>query len=146
MELQVYFEHTPARFAFITAIVWKGTRIKRAPLKDIFRLSRVMVENDENRGFELFSGSLDVYLGQALNDLLDDPQGEYFIDDSQYTDIALVMINYISAENRYVLPIGYSDLCCNIAFQAFWGQVHLRRSCYYGQYFAENPVKIIHSL
>jgi hypothetical protein len=87
------------------------------PLKHIFCLSRAMVENDENRGFKLFSEFLDVYLGQALKDLLDDPQGEYFIDDNQYADIALIMVNYISAEIRYVLPIGYLGLHCNIAFQ-----------------------------
>ena len=104
MKLQVYFEHAPARFAFITAIVSERTGLGGEPLKHIFRLSRTMVENDKRHGFKLFSESLDVYLGQGLNDLLDDPQGEYFIDDSQYTDIALNMINYISAEIRYVLP------------------------------------------
>ena len=105
-ELQVYFEHTPARFAFITAIVTQRTGMGRTgmccePLKHVFCLSRAMLENDQNHGFKLFSEFLDVYLGQALENLLDDPQGEYFIDDSQYTDIALIMIDYyISAEIR----------------------------------------------
>jgi hypothetical protein len=107
MELQVYFEHPPARFAFITAIVSERTGMGCAPLQPIFRLSHAMVENDKNHGFDLFWAPLDVHLGQALYDLLNDPQGEYFINDTQYTDIALIMINYISAENRYVLPIGY---------------------------------------
>jgi len=119
MELQVYFEHTPACFAFITAIVSERTGMDCEPLKRIFRLSHTMVENDKNHGFKLFSEPLHRYLGQALNDLLDDPQGEYFIDDSRYTDIALNMINYISAEIRYVLPIGYLGLRCDIAFQVF---------------------------
>ena len=79
-----------------------------------------MVENDENGGFKLFSRPLDVYLRQALKDLLDDPQGEYFIDNSQYTDIALHMINYISVEIRYVPPIGYLGFHCDIPFQV-WG-------------------------
>jgi hypothetical protein len=144
MELQGYFEHTPSRFAFVTAIVAEQTGMRCEPLKHIFRLSLAMVQNDENHGFKLFSESLDVNLEQALNDLLDDPQGEYFIDDSQYTDIALILINDISIENRYVLPIGYSGLRCDIAFQAFSGH-GLQRSSYNGQYFAENPVKIIHS-
>jgi hypothetical protein len=51
-----------------------------------------MVENDKNHGFMLCENSLTEHLVQALNDLLDDPQGEYFIDDNQYTDIALSMI------------------------------------------------------
>ena len=106
-KLQVYFEHTPARFAFITAVVSGPTDMDYRPLKHIFRLSSRMVKND---GFKLFLASVDAHLVKALNGLLDDPQGEYFIDDSQYTDIALIMVNYISAENRYVLPIGYSGL------------------------------------
>ena len=121
MELQVYFEHTPARFAFITAIVSGPKGMAHQPLKNIFRLSPTMVENDKNHGFKLFSKFLDGYLVQALNDLLDDPQGEYFIDDNQYTDIALNMINYISAEIRYVSTIGYLGLRCDIAFQVFSG-------------------------
>ena len=115
-KLQVYFEHTPARFAFITAIVSERIGMGCTSLKRIFRLSRAMVQNDENHGFKLFSGSLNWRLVQALNDLLDDPQGEYFIDDNQYTDIALVMINYISAKIRFVLSIGYLGLRSNIAF------------------------------
>jgi hypothetical protein len=124
MKLRVYFEHTPARFAFITAIVTQRTGMGRTgmccePLKHIFCLSRAMVEMDENHGFKLFLEFLDVYLGQALKSLLDDPQGEYFIDDNQYTDIALNMINYISAEIRYVLSNRYLGLRNNIAFQVF---------------------------
>ena len=57
-----------------------------------------MVADDQNHGFRLFSESLNQRLVQALNDLLDDPQGEYFIDDSQYTDIALNMIDCISGD------------------------------------------------
>ena len=142
-KLQVYFEHTPARFAFITAIVTQrtGTRCE-PPLKHIFQLSHPMLETDENHGFNLFSGDLNVYLGQALNDLLHDPQGEYFIDDSQYTDIALSMINYISANIRYVLPIGYLGLRDDIAFQVFSQHQH---SLCDGHYFADNPIEIIHS-
>ena len=145
MELQVYFEHTPARFAFITVIISELLRIDREPLKHIFHLSRAMVENDKNHGFKLFSESLEGYLKQALNDLFDDPQGEYFIDDSQYTDIALNMINYISAEVRCVLAIGSLRLRCDIAFQVFSELCLQLHSYYYCQYFAENPVKIIHS-
>ena len=117
VKLQVYFEHTPARFALITAIVSERTGANYEPLTHIFRLSRTIVENDKNDGFWLFwAAPLNVHLGQALNDLLDDPQGEYFIDDTQYTDIALIMINYISAGIGYVLPIGYLSLCSDLAF------------------------------
>ena len=119
MELQVYFEHTPARFAFITMIVSQRAITHCELLQHIFGFSCVMVENDKKHGFKLFSGPLNRHLGQALNDLLDDPQGEYFIDDSQYTDIALIMINYISADIRYVLPIGYLGLHSDISFQVF---------------------------
>ena len=101
MKLQPYFKDTGSRFACITAIVSEQTDRGCGPLKDIFRLSDMVVENDKNNGFKLFSRPLDAYLRQALKDLLDDPQGEYFIDDSQYTDIALIMIDYyISAEIR----------------------------------------------
>jgi hypothetical protein len=75
-----------------------------------------MVENDKNHGFMLCENSLTEHLVQALNDLLDDPQGEYFIDDSQYTDIALSMINSIITESQYVLPIGYLGLRNDIVF------------------------------
>jgi hypothetical protein len=119
MKLQVYFEHTPARFAFITAIVLDLTGIGSQPLKHIFRLSHAMVENDENYGFKLFSESLSVHVVQALKGLLHDPQGEYFIDDSQYTEIALIMTNFISAEMRYVLLIGYLGLRNDIASQVY---------------------------
>ena len=64
-----------------------------------------MVENDKKHGFDLFSFDIDMYLREALKTLLDDPQGEYFIDDNQYTDIALNLIDYLSAQIRYVLPI-----------------------------------------
>ena len=120
-ELQVYFEHTPAHFAFITAIVSQRTGFRCAPLMEIFHLSHAMVENDKNHGFDLFWPPLNAHLRQALNDLLDDPQGEYFVDDSQYTDIALIMVNYISAEIEYVLPIGYLGLRSDITFQVFSG-------------------------
>jgi len=118
MQLEVYFEHTPARFAFIAAVV-SGPMMDYELLKRIFRPSRAMVENDLNHGFNLFSERLEDHLVQALKDLLDDPQGEYFIDDSQYTDVALIMINYISAHIWYVLPIGYLGLRSDIAFQVF---------------------------
>jgi len=144
-KLQVYFEHTPARFAFITAITSQRTGKDYWPLKTIFRVSPAMVQDDQKHGFKLFSESLDGHLAQALNDLLDDPQGDYFIDDNHYTDIALIMINHISAEIRYFLPIGYLGLRNDIAFQVFSELSFQRRSYYYGQYFAENPVKIIHS-
>ena len=123
-KLQVYFEHTPVCFAFITAIVTQRTGMGRTgmccePLKHVFCLSRVMLENDQNHRFKLFSEFLDVYLGQALENLLDDPQGEYFIDDNQYADIALNMINYISAEIECVLPIRNLGLHNDITFQVF---------------------------
>jgi hypothetical protein len=117
-ELQVYFEHTPARFVFITAIVSNKTTSDYESLNHIFCLSPEMVENNKNRGFNLFlQNNIHMYLRQALNDLLDDPQEEYFVDDDQYTDIALIMINYVSANIRYVLPIGYLGLRSDIAFQ-----------------------------
>jgi hypothetical protein len=143
MKLQVYFEHTPARFAFITAITLQRTGAACEPLKTIFRLSRTMVENDKTHGLNLFSVSLNGRLLQALNDLLHDPQGEYFIDDGHYTDIALIMINYMSARMKYVLLIGYLGLHNDIAFQVFLDALG-ERLCY-GQYFANNPVQIIHS-
>ena len=145
MQLEVYFEHTSARFAFITAIVSKQTGMDCWPLVHIFHLSRMMVQSNKNHGFKLFSESLNKYLVQALNDLLDDPQGEYFIEDSQYTDIALNMIKYIPAKTRYVLLIGYLGLRNAISFQVFSGLYLQQRLQNFGQYFTENPVKIIHS-
>jgi len=99
-----------------------------------------MVENDNNVGFKLFLKPLDANLVQALNDLLDDSKGQYFVDDSEYADIALNMINYISAKiRRYVLPIGYLGIRNDIAVKAFSGPSHC------GQCFTENPVKVSHS-
>ena len=35
----------------------------------------------------------------ALKDIFEDPQGEFFVDDNQHADIALYMMNYMSAES-----------------------------------------------
>jgi hypothetical protein len=69
-----------------------------ATLRDIFDLSLEMVDDDRNSGFHLLSQPLDPYWCPAMNDLLEDPQGEFFIDDNQYADIALHMVKYMSAD------------------------------------------------
>jgi hypothetical protein len=86
-------------------------------LRDIFGLSPEMVDNDRNSGFKFLFGSLDPYWRPAMNDLFEDPQGEYFIDDNQYADIALYMVKYMSAHPEYVPPPGYPDLVINVALQ-----------------------------
>ena len=53
----------------------------------------------------------------AMNDLLDDPHGDFFIDDNHYADIALHMVKYMYAHLEYVPPAGYPDLIINFAFQ-----------------------------
>jgi len=40
--------------------------------------------------------SLYPYWGLAMNDLLQDPQGCFFVDDNDYTDIALYLVKYMS--------------------------------------------------
>jgi len=76
-----------------------------------------MVDDDRNSGFKLLSEYLDSYWCPAMNDLLEDPQGEFFIDDNQYADIALYMVKYMSADSEYAPPAGYPDLVINVALQ-----------------------------
>ena len=87
-------------------------------LGDIFDLSPEMVDHARNSGFELLSKFLDPYWwSPVMNDLLEDPQGEFFIDDNQYADIALHMVKYMSADLKYAPPAGYPALVINAALQ-----------------------------
>jgi len=52
-----------------------------------------------------------------MNDLLEDPQSEFFIDDNQYADIASHMVGYMSAGLAHVPPAGYPGLVINVALQ-----------------------------
>jgi len=76
-----------------------------------------MVNDDKNSGFKLLYGWLDPYWCLAMNDLLEEPQGEMFIDGDQYADIALHMVEYMFADSEYVPSAGYPDLVINIALQ-----------------------------
>jgi hypothetical protein len=89
------------------------------PLRDIFDLSLEMVDDDRNSGFKLLSKPLDLYRCPAMKDLLEDLQGEFFIDDNQYADIALHMVKYMSTDLdlEYVPPAGYPDLVINVVLQ-----------------------------
>jgi hypothetical protein len=107
-KIQLYFGDTPTRFALIVAVAsdHKARFQDLGALKDIFDLSLEMVNNDRNSGFNLLSRSeLDPYWCPAMNDLLEDSQGEFFIDDNQYADIALHMVKYSMSVNLKYVPL-----------------------------------------
>jgi hypothetical protein len=114
-KIQLYFRNPPAHFALVAAIAsdHKVSRLSDA-LRDIFNLPFAMVDY---HGFQLLSSMLDPHWCPAMNDLLEDPQGEFFIDDNQYGDIALHLVKYMSANFKYAPPAGYPDLVINVALQ-----------------------------
>jgi len=107
-QIQLYFEDAPTRFALVAAVASDHKFEDLDLLVDIFDLSLEMVDDDRNSGFKLLSKSLDPYWCPAMNDLFEDPQGEFFIDDNQYADIALHMVKFMSADLEYVSPAGIS--------------------------------------
>jgi len=116
-KIRLYFGDAPARFALVVAVASNHEALGLSSLRDIFDLSLEMVDNDKISGFKLLSKSLDSYWCPAMNDLLEDPQGEFFIDDNHYADIALQMVKYMSADLEYVPSAGYPDLVINVALQ-----------------------------
>jgi len=116
-KIQLYFGDAPARFALVAAIASDNKITYLGALRDVFDLSLEMVDDDRSSGFRLLSKFLDPDWSPAMNDLLNDPQGEFFIDDNQYADIALHMVKYMSADLEYVPPAGYPDLIINVALQ-----------------------------
>ena len=116
-KIQPYFREAPARFALVAAVASDYGVRDLGPLRDVFDLSLKIVDYDKNSGFKLLSELLDPYWCPAMNDLLEDPQGEFFIDDNQYAGIALHMVKYMSADLEYVLPAGYPNLVINVALQ-----------------------------
>jgi hypothetical protein len=103
-KIQLYFGDVPARFALVAAVASDHNVNDLSPLRDIFDLSLEMVDYDRNSGFKLLFDFLDPYWCPAMNELFEDPQGEFFIDDNQYADIALHMMKYMSADLEYVPP------------------------------------------
>jgi len=92
-------ENAATRFALIAAIASGsdlGSKFSEA-LRDIFPMSRAAVNPDR---FQRFIQTPNPYWWLALNDLLQDPQGCFFVDDDQYTDIALHVLKYMY--HRYV--------------------------------------------
>jgi hypothetical protein len=117
-KIQLYFGDAPARFALVAAAVASQYQFEDlSALRDIFNLSLEMVDVDRNSGFKLLSEFLGSSLCWVIKALLKDPQGEFFIDDNQYADIALHMVKYMSADSEYVPPAGYPDLVINVALQ-----------------------------
>ena len=103
-QIQLYLGDAPTRFALVavTASDLKVRYVGLGTLWDIFNLSLAMVNYDRSSGFNLLSGLLDPYWCRAIKDLLEEPQGEFFINDNQYADIALHMVKYMSAHLEYV--------------------------------------------
>jgi hypothetical protein len=116
-QIQQYFGDAPARFALVAAIASDHEVRYLDALRDIFDVSLEMVDYDRSSGFNFLFGPLDPYWCPAMNDLLENPQGEFFIDDNQYADIALHMVKYMSADLKYVPPVGYPDLVIEVALQ-----------------------------
>ena len=100
----------------------------------MFDLSLEMVDDGRNGVFQFLSRPLDSRWYPAMNDLLEDPQGEFFIDDNQYANLALYMVNCIVPANlEYVPPAGYLDLVINVTLQAYSNVSH------YAQDLSKNP-------
>ena len=133
-KIHLYFRDAPAGFALVAAIApgHKARYLDLGPLRDMFDLSLEMVDNDRNGGFKFLSRLPDPYWRRAMNDLFEDPQGEFFIDDNQYADIALHMVKYMSADLEYVSPTGYPDFVINVASQIISGFQRLSNTCRYG--------------
>jgi len=138
-KIQLYFGHAPARFALVAAIASDHKVVYLHALGDIFDLSLEMVNDDRNSGFKLLSEPLDLYWCPAMKDLLEDPQGEFFIDDNQYADIALHMVKYMTADSKYVPSAGYSDLVINVALQIISALQNFSHTSHYGQDLSKNP-------
>ena len=140
-KIQLYFEYASARFALVAAVASDHKVIDLGPLRDIFNLSFEIIGDDRNSGFSFLSGkSLDPYWCPAMNDLLEDPQGEFFIDDNQYADIALHMAKYMSADPQYVPPAGYPDLVIEVALQiGIYFYQSLSNASDYARYLSKNP-------
>ena len=102
-KIQLYFRDATARFALVVAIALdhKTRYLDLGTLGDIFDLSLEILDDDRNRSFELPSEGLDPCWCLAMKDLFEDPQGELFIDDNQYVDIAFHMVKYMSADLEY---------------------------------------------
>jgi hypothetical protein len=138
-KIQLYFRDAPARFALVVAVASDHRVRDLSALRDIFDLSLEMVDDDRNSGFKLLSKLLDPYWCPAMKDLLEDPQGEFFIDDNQHADIALHMVKYLSVNFVYVPPTGYPDLVINVALKiisAFQSSYNTR---HYDQHLSKNP-------
>ena len=88
-KFQLHFENTATRFALIAAFA--SDYRNSGALSEIFLISRAAVDD-----FLYFIDSPNLHWRPALNDLLQDPQGSFFVDDDQYTDIALHMVKYMS--------------------------------------------------
>jgi len=116
-QIRLYFGNELARFALVAAVASDDKVIDLRPLEDIFYLSFRMVDDDRKSGFKLLSHSFDRYWCLAMNDLLEDPQGEFFINGDQYADMSLHMVKHMSANLEYVPPAGYPDLVINVALQ-----------------------------
>ena len=118
-KIQLYFGDAPACFALVAAVASHHKDRGLRALKDIFDLSLQMVDGDRNGGSEFLCRWLRPFWRPAMDDLLEDPhwQGEFFIDDNHYADIALHMVKYMSADLKYVPPAGYPALVINAALQ-----------------------------
>ena len=94
-EFQSQFENAATRFASI-AVIALGSElhyIYSEALGDIFPMSRVAM--NQNR-FDYLMHTRNPYWRLAMNDLLQDPQGIFFVDGDQFTDTALHVVNYMS--------------------------------------------------
>jgi hypothetical protein len=138
-KIQLYFGDAPARFALVAAVASDHEVIDLGPLREIFDLSLEMVDDDKSSGFNLLSELLDPYWCLAMNDLLEDPQGEFFIDDNQYADIALHMVKYMSANLEHVPSAGYPDLVINVALQIIFTLQSFSNTSHYGQGLFKYP-------
>ena len=80
-----------ARYALVIAAADPQCYLDGMTLEVMFHQNRIFKDIGYNILF-------DTIIRLALKDIFEDPQGEFFVDDTQHADIALYMINYMSTE------------------------------------------------
>lgn len=98
--MQAYAVDKPAHHFLITATIMP--EIYLTTLKYILSLSPAMLDYDQKDGFKLLSEWIDSDFQEVMKDLFEDPDGEYFVTDNQYADIALYLMHYMTEGPGFV--------------------------------------------
>lgn len=93
-----------ARYALATAAVDPQRHLNSMALGDIFYPYTDSGTNNYTK-IQSLSWISDQFSRPALKRLFEDSQGEFFMDDHQYAEIALYMMNCMSTESLQVLAL-----------------------------------------